>query len=99
MRKDRRVDCLCGLLFFTVLLIAGSSAPAQTLPTPTPAPTPTPTASPMPSLEKEFFKNILRDQKAIWTSPFHLDRGDAKWVVPSFMGTMALVTTDRITGD
>jgi len=55
--------------------------------------------SPTPSLEKEFFKNILHDQKAIWTAPFHLGRGDAKWIVPTSIGTMALITTDRITGD
>jgi hypothetical protein len=59
------------------------------------AQTPTPT----PSLEREFFKNILHDQKAIWTAPFQLKRSDAKWVVPASVGLMALFTTDRITGD
>jgi membrane-associated phospholipid phosphatase len=57
------------------------------------------TPSPTPSLEREFFKNILRDQKAIWTAPFHLERSDTKWVIPAGIGFMALVTTDRITGD
>jgi len=57
------------------------------------------TPSPTPSLEHEFFKNILRDQKAIWTAPFRLQRKDAKWAIPSGIGFMALVTTDRITGD
>ena len=51
------------------------------------------------SLEHDFFKNILNDQKAIWTAPLHLERHDAKWVIPSSIGFMALVTTDRITGD
>ena len=51
------------------------------------------------SLEHDFFKNILKDQKAIWTAPLHLERHDAKWVIPSSIGFMALVTTDRITGD
>ena len=55
--------------------------------------------TPPPSLEHEFFKNIVKDQKAIWTAPFHLERHDAKWVIPSSIGFMALVTTDRITGD
>jgi hypothetical protein len=63
----------------------------------TPSPTPTPT--PTPSLERKFFKNILHDQKAIWTAPLHLERGDMKWVVPGSIGLMALITTDRITGD
>jgi len=57
------------------------------------------TPAPTPTLEHEFFKNILSDQKAIWTAPFHLERSDAKWVVPAGIGWMALVTTDRITGD
>jgi membrane-associated phospholipid phosphatase len=57
------------------------------------------TPSPTPSLEREFFKNILHDQKAIWTAPLHLKGSDTKWVVPSGIGLMALFTTDRITGD
>jgi len=64
-----------------------------------PAPSPTPDPSPSPSLESQFFKNMLRDQKAIWTSPLHLKADDAKWAVPLGLGTMALITTDRITGD
>jgi membrane-associated phospholipid phosphatase len=55
--------------------------------------------TPPRSLERDFFKNILNDQKAIWTAPLHLERSDAKWVIPSSIGFMALVTTDRITGD
>src|SRR5262245_51626379 len=57
------------------------------------------TPAPAPSLEREFFKNILSDQKAIWTAPLHLERRDAKWAVPAGIGLMALFTTDRITGD
>ena len=55
--------------------------------------------TPPRSLEREFFKNILKDQKAIWTAPMHLQRHNTKWVIPSSIGFMALVTTDRITGD
>ena len=44
-------------------------------------------------------KTFCSDQKAIWTAPFHLERSDTKWVVPSGIGVMALFTTDRITGD
>ena len=51
------------------------------------------------SLEHEFFRNILSDQKAIWTAPLHLEKHDAKWIIPSSIGFMALVTTDRMTGD
>jgi len=77
-----------------VLLSIGFTVRAQT-----PAPSPTPAASASPSLEKEFFKNILRDQKAIWTAPFRVHSADAKWMLPSGVGTMALIATDRITGD
>lgn len=78
-----------------LVLATGLSTRAQTFPTPAP----TPAVSKAPSLEHEFFKNILRDQKAIWTAPLHVDRSDAKWMIPSGVGFMALVTTDRITGD
>ena len=71
------------------MLATAVTLQAQTSPKPTPT----------PSLEHEFFKNILRDQKAIWTAPRHLDRSDVKWVVPGGIGLMALFTTDRITGD
>jgi hypothetical protein len=78
------------MIVIALMIAAGGNACAQT---------PSPFPSPTPSLEREFFKNILHDQKAIWTAPFRLQRGDAKWVIPSSIGFMAMVTTDRITGD
>lgn len=87
MRRNRRLRCLFGIPFILVTTVV---LQAQT-------PAPTPTVA--PSIEREFFKNILSDQKAIWTAPFHLERRDTKWVVPAGIGFMALVTTDRITGD
>lgn len=74
-------------VFCLVLLSIQVGVQAQTAPAPT------------PSLEKEFLKNILKDQKAIWTSPLHLEREDAKWMIPGAIGFGALITTDRITGD
>jgi membrane-associated phospholipid phosphatase len=76
-----------------VLLTTALSAHSQTLPQPTPS------GSPPRSLERDFFRNILRDQKAIWTAPLHIERSDAKWMIPAGVGLMALFTTDRITGD
>ena len=93
MRRKGRLLCLFGIQVLVVLSVE-FSAQAQT----TPAPAPTPNASPR-SLESEFFRNILRDQKAIWTAPFHIERKDAKWMVPGAIGFGALITTDRITGD
>lgn len=80
-----------------MLVLAAAGIHAQTA-----APAPSPVASPQaktPSLEREFFKNILRDQKAIWTMPAHLRGDDAKWLVPLAAGTAALIATDRETGD
>lgn len=97
MRRNRRSQCLFGMVLPFVFLVSVVAVRAQT--SPAPQPSPSPQASPTPSLEHEFFKNILRDQKAIWTAPFHLERSDAKWMIPAGVGWMALVTTDRITGD
>ena len=87
MRRNRTSQCLFGIVF---MLATTTALHAQS---------PSPTPSPTPSLEHEFLKNILHDQKSIWTAPFHLKGSDAKWVVPATIGFMALVTTDRITGD
>jgi membrane-associated phospholipid phosphatase len=93
MRRNRRSQCLFGMVLPLVILVSAVAVRAQTSPAPAPSPSPT------PSLEHDFFKNILHDQKAIWTAPFHLERRDAKWMIPAGVGWMALVTTDRITGD
>jgi len=79
-----------------LILSTAFSVQAQT---PAPTPSPAPTASASPTLEHEFFKNILRDQKAIWTAPFHLHRSDARWGMPLLFGTAALIATDRQSGD
>jgi hypothetical protein len=78
-----------------LLLATGLTARAQT----PPEPAATPAVSKKPSLEHEFFKNILRDQKAIWTAPLHVERSDTKWMIPSGIGLMTLIATDRTTGD
>ena len=57
------------------------------------SPTPTPTPRP----KTNFFKDIAHDQKAIWTSPFHISRGDWKWLGPFLGGTAALIATDKET--
>jgi hypothetical protein len=95
MRSNRVSICHFSIVLF-VVFISGISAQAQPA-APTPSPTPQPAAS--PSLEKEFFKNILRDQKAIWTSPAHVNGKDAPWLVMLGVTTGGFLATDRATGD
>ena len=67
----------------TGLLIIGLATTSTVAAQPTSAPTPTASPSPTPQYSTgNFFKDIARDQKAIWTSPFHAKKGDLKWVVP-----------------
>lgn len=96
MRSNRSSFCHFGIIL--VILFSGAATRAQSA-APAASPSPTPRASASPSLEKEFFKNILRDQKAIWTFPAHFNSGDAKWVVPVGLATAGFIATDRETGD
>lgn len=88
----RSINWFFRAILAALLLTITFSVRAQTPPEPTPTP-------PAPSLERDFFKNILRDQKAIWTAPLHVERSDAKWIIPSGIGLMTLIATDRSTGD
>jgi len=62
-------------------------------------PVPASTDREEPSLERQFFKNILRDQKAIWTSPFRLHKHDSRWLIPVLAGTTALFLSDDETAE
>jgi len=77
---------------FAIILVLSSNGLAQTSPANVGG---QPQAKPTPSLEKKFFVNILRDQRAIWTSPFNLHKGDSKWLAPLGLSTLALIATDR----
>ena len=90
MRSNRISIGRFGMMVLAILFAMSVGVDAQT-----PSASPTPKAA--PTLEHEFLKNILRDQKAIWTSPFHLHHGDARWLGPLAIGTGALVATDRTT--
>lgn len=83
-----------GTLLFVLILIFSVNAPAQTSRAKDHA---KPKAITKPSLEKKFFVNILHDQRAIWTSPFHLQNSDLKWLAPVGLSTIALIATDRRT--
>ena len=82
------------VIIFAIMALGATSAFSETSqPDSTSQPQPTPT----PSLEKKFLANILSDQRAIWTSPFSLKRGDGKWLAPLGIATALLVATDRHT--
>jgi FlaA1/EpsC-like NDP-sugar epimerase len=42
-----------------------------------------------------FAQDFFSDQKAIWTSPFHLHTQDKNWLVPLGVGTLGLVAADQ----
>jgi len=47
------------------------------------------------SLGVPLFKNLVSDQKAIWTSPFHLRWADGSWLFPLAAATGGFLATDR----
>lgn len=103
MRDSRSCICAATLVMASVLTINGrafaqesSSDPSQSR-TPTSAPTnPSPQTS-KTSLEREFFKNLLRDQRAIWTSPFHLKQGNPWALIGVGAASTALLLSDEHT--
>ncbi|HEX3281460.1 MAG TPA: phosphatase PAP2 family protein [Pyrinomonadaceae bacterium] len=82
---------LSGLVFVVILCVPALSQTTPAVPAAQPQPTPRPTT------EKNFVANILKDQKGIWTAPFHLEQSDAKWIAPLGLSMAALIATDRHT--
>ena len=93
MLSNRRSKGL--LVILPVIILASMTGVHGQTPSPSPSPSP-PSAS---SLEKDFFKHILRDQKAIWTSPAHVHGNDVPWLVTLGVATGGFFATDRATGD
>ena len=91
--KTARPLCFLPLCLVFIIVLFGQAF-AQTTPA---APTARPQPTPRPTTEKNFFSNILRDQKGIWTAPFHFQQSDAKWLAPLLLSTGALIVTDRRT--
>ncbi|HEX8651692.1 MAG TPA: phosphatase PAP2 family protein [Pyrinomonadaceae bacterium] len=89
----------CALLLLLVFIsLAAATALAQEASTPASSrPPPSASPAPSPTLERRFFKNILRDQRAIWTSPLRLRAKDATWLAPLAISTAVLIATDRET--
>lgn len=85
-------------VLFALILICSGNGLAQSSPSGDHAnPKATPNGTPNARLEKNFLVNILDDQRAMWTSPFHLHRTDASWLAPLGIATVALIATDRRT--
>lgn len=102
MKSNHLRDATRGLIILAVVLIVSVSAAAQSSSAASLPPTPQTASTPRapqtaPTLEREFFKNILRDQRAIWTSPFRWRGRDARWLAPLGVSTAALIATDRRT--
>jgi len=49
------------------------------------------------SLGLSFLKNLLSDQRSIWTSPLHLRSSDVSWLLPLATVTGGLLATDKWT--
>ncbi len=81
---------------FLLLLAFSVSISAQTDPSVAQSQA-SPTPGPNANLEKDFFKNILSDQRLIWTAPFHMQASDAKWTIPLTGAFAALLASDRHT--
>lgn len=97
MRKHNSWHSGAIALVIVLLAVTGSRAQTTLDALPSSQPKLSPQATPTPSLEKEFFKNILRDQRAIITAPFHLRERDARFLAPLGAATVALIATDRRT--
>src|SRR6476659_5112566 len=88
---------LLALQIVFICLLLPLSGFAQNVIPPDPQASPTPQPSPAPSLESRFFKNLLRDQRAIWTAPFATEKSNIRWVIPLAASSAVLFATDRHT--
>lgn len=79
---------------FVFIIVLSAQAFAQTAAKPTSAPS---QPTPRPTTEKNFLANILKDQKGLWTAPFHWQQSDAKWIAPLGLSMAGLIATDRHT--
>jgi membrane-associated phospholipid phosphatase len=91
-----------------LVFLLSSSLAAQSEPAPTPEnPAPetqatdaTPKPLQLPALKKDdffsrgFVHQLMSDQKTIWTSPAHIKKSDAKWLLPLAAGTALALTED-----
>jgi membrane-associated phospholipid phosphatase len=91
LRLIDRVFLCCGVLFAAVLCARSETKPENPLPD-----------APQAQSENQgdvsiraLPGNLLKDQAAIWTSPFRLRGGDLKIVAPLLLATGAAIATDH----
>lgn len=104
MGKNQSVRASARRLALVCILVAAASTAASAQSFPAAQPSPSPQASPTPQAKssqittaRHLVRNIFRDQRAIWTSPFHMDGDDAKWLAPLGLSSALLFATDRHT--
>jgi membrane-associated phospholipid phosphatase len=89
-------------LFLAAILACASTAYAQEAPDQdqTAADATASTAPPVHrSPTRAFAKQFLGDEVKMWASPFHVQRADAKWLLPLAAGAATLLATDRSVSD
>ena len=97
------------IVFFSATATWGQSSDTSAASSATPTPTPTPVAQPgddphyASDNPVKFLRNLGRDQKDIWTSPFKARVQDLNWIVPLTGVSAGLINADaelssRITG-
>ena len=96
------------VIFFAATATWGQSSDNSAAPS-APTPTPTPVTRPVDDSHYasdnpvKFLRNLGRDQKDIWTSPFKARIQDLNWIVPLTGVSVGLINADaelssRITG-
>jgi len=104
-----RVVCAAVLLIAAAGIPAFPQTPPEPQELPRTEPSSEPTVQTTPSGEKpaepgahgtrlqwkDLPRNILHDEKAIWTSPLHINRSNAKWWLLFGGSAAALIATDR----
>ncbi|HZD32263.1 MAG TPA: capsule assembly Wzi family protein [Candidatus Angelobacter sp.] len=84
-------------ILVSAVLLAGAAAQGPVDAADVNAPSP-PVAKPSDRLphpnERYFLKHLALDQKAIWTSPAHVQQDDLKWLLPSSGIAAGLFVTD-----
>jgi capsule assembly protein Wzi/PAP2 superfamily protein len=95
LKRNRKIGLI--FLFFAV----STCSWAQDSPAPAPNPTPIPSQDDDRHLASdhpvEFLRNLARDQKDIWTSPFRVKPRDLNWVVPWAGLTAGFINSDAET--